>query len=284
MPGIVDLREWFTLRGTYADIPEIKQQIENGIETVGAATASARLETLAAENCTVYLEGSDTGQEFITLTSTANDEQTKDIRLSRSKDYGSANRLYKYLRWRVAATSSGDWHATFRVRVILTAAGTGFRREVSGCGPACTTGVLRTADGIIYFQPWMDLEGKGAAAGTVEYPIQPIGRWVDTSNMPTYHILGTLSYAENAKLYLEASPYPEEVADVTHWTLIADRNTVGDFQLDVSTESDDAAISAAGYLRWRIVPTDPADPWSICFKLKVVPGQHVVGQNIQPRR
>jgi len=282
MPGIKDLRKWFTLRSKYSDIPEVKQEIPYCIETTGSSTASARLETLAVENCTVYLEGSDTGQEFITLTSTASSEQLKNIYLSRSKDYGSSERLYKYLRWRVAATGSGDWYVTFRIRVILTGAG-GVRREVSTCGSGCGNSVRRTADGIIYMQPWIDLEGKGSTPALDDYPVQPVGDWIDASKMPTYNILGTISYADNAKVFLETSPYPEECTDF--WEKVDERGlTLGDFQLAVSSESGDASYKSYGYLRWRIVPTTPANPWSICFKLKVVPGPPVVGQNLQPRR
>lgn len=287
MPGIVDVQDWMTMWGDYSVYTEIEQSIEESIETSGSSNGIAILETLAIENCTVYLEGSDDGQTFVTVTSTGTDEDQKQVYLDTSANFGSSTRLYKFLRWRLANTSA-DYYATFRVRVILTSASDGSRRMTTGC-KGCQSGAIhRSPSGIITFQRWLCLEGKGTAS-PFEYPIQPIGQWLDTSGMSSYHVVQELSYVSNADVILESSPFPEEADDL--WTELFATRTTGKKQYYVSNETDanDLAGSTGmaaggGYLRWRVQPVTASTAWTVCFRIDVVPGTQVEGRPVYPRR
>jgi hypothetical protein len=239
--------------------------------------------------CTVFLEGSDDGQQFVTLTSTSSPENMGQVYLRRSANLGTTERLYTFLRWRVSG--SGNYYATFRVRVVLTA-GDGVKRSVAltrangvsqGCGAGGGGG-----DQAVLFEPWLCLHGAGAAAGALEYPIQPIGRWLDTSNMPTYHVLQTITDFSNVNLILETAAFPEEVSD--HWNTVRSTAGAGEWQIPVSNEfayssgaSAPAYPAGGGYLRWRVQPVTIANDWYICFQLKVVPGASAQGRTVAPR-
>ncbi len=280
MPGIVDVRDWNTL---FVDttLTELRQEIEQSILTEGAATALARLETLRVENCTVHLEGSDDGQAFVTLLSTTTEDDVVSTYLSISANYGTPGRLYKFLRWRLERLSAGDYFATFRIRVILTGAD-GSRHSVPGVGGCGTIRRRSSGSGVLHFQPLTTLIGKGTAA-TIEYPIQPIGQWLDTASMPGYHVKAFVAYANNAAVKLESNPYPEEYADAVYWNGLRDLGSPGATQFAVSNETADATKSGGGYLRWRVAPVDPAQDWEITFSVGIVPGVAVDGHYVQPR-
>lgn len=284
MSGIVDVRDWITMYGDGSVFHEVKQEIEESIETTGAATAVARLETLGVSNATVYLEGSDDGQNYVSVISTAAAEDTQQVYLSASANYGTAGRLFKYLRWRIAEVSASAFYATFRIRVILTSAKDGSRRVATGRNSHSSGNARRTSSGVIYFQPWISLEAK--SAGSLEQPVQPMSQWLDTSAMPGCHIIQTISYldaAPNAGLKLESSPYPADLSTI--WTQVtATTRAAGTLQFAVSNESSDSLYDGGGYLRWRMDPTTPANEWAICFRIEVVPGAQVEGRHVQPRR
>ncbi len=281
MPGIVDLRNWNSLFVNGTTFSELRQEIGQSILTEGAVSALARLETLRVENCTVDLEGSDDGQTFVTLVSTSNEDAVASVYLNLSANYGTTNRLYKYLRWRLVRSSAADFHATFRIRVILTGAD-GSRRPVRTAGRCGSRREIRSSSGLIHYQPLTTLIGKGTAAD-IEYPIQPIGQWLDTTGMPGYHVKAFVAYANNAVATLESNPYPEEYADSAYWVSLRSLATAGTTQFTVSNETDEVTEYGGGYLRWRVVPATPADPWEITFSIDIVPAVAVEGRYVQPR-
>lgn len=287
MSGIIDVRDWITMWVDDTVYTELRQEIEDSIDTTGAVTAVARLETLAVENCSVYLEGSDDGQQFVTVTSTGTDEDQQQVYLSASANFGTAGRLYKYLRWRLERLSAGSFYATFRIRVILTSATDGSRRMGTGTRSRPSGGALRTESGVIYFQPWTCLQGQGTA-GTVEYPIQPIGQWLDTSGMAGFHVIQDISYVSNVDLVLETSPFGEETNDL--WRPLHLDRSAGKDQFFISNETDDLLAgvtnygSGGGYLRWRLAPVAPANDWVVCFRIEIVPAAQVEGRPVHPRR
>jgi len=113
----IELRDWITLRGVSPAFATLAQEVDETLDTEGASYGHAELQTLRCASCTVFLEGSDSGQTFEPVLSATGGAGLTTARLNKEVPAGQAGRLYRYLRWRIAATDS--WTATFRISVTL---------------------------------------------------------------------------------------------------------------------------------------------------------------------
>jgi hypothetical protein len=114
----VDLLPLTTMMGD-STVTSLIQDVCESIDTSKYSTGVINARSVHSFNASLIVEGSDDGQTFVSLVAIAAGTvgRSTPAYLNRAEAFGSATRLYRYIRWRVAASVA--WEFCGRVNVVL---------------------------------------------------------------------------------------------------------------------------------------------------------------------